>query len=82
MVAGGPNLYPEADDISKPYAWPIPVWGYWGDPALPRDAKTPLEGRYTDNDSWSTNELDVDWQASALYNLYFARWIAKGAPRR
>ena len=82
MVAGGPNLYPEADDISKPYAWPIPVWGYWGDPALPRDAKTPLEGRYTDNDSWSTNEVDVDWQASALYNLYFARWIAKGAPRR
>jgi hypothetical protein len=28
---------------------------------MPRDASTPLEGRYTDSDSWSTNELDIDW---------------------
>jgi endoglucanase len=82
MVAAGPNAYPEADDQSKPYAWPIPVWGYWGDPALPRGPDTPLDGRYTDNDSWSTNEVDVDWQGSALYNLYFAQWMARRAPRR
>ena len=82
MVAGGPNAFPEPGDGSKPWGWPIPVWGYWGDPALPRSADTPLEERYTDNDSWSTNEVDVDWQGSALYNLYFAQWMAKGAPRR
>jgi hypothetical protein len=38
--------------------------------------------RYSDNDSRSTNELelDIDWQAVTLYNLYFARWWAAGAP--
>jgi len=38
-------------------------------------------GRYTDNDSWFTNELDVDWQGVTLYHLYFARWWAAGASR-
>jgi endoglucanase len=76
LVAGGPIAAPEPDDISVPYARPVPIWGYWGDPAMPRDASTPLEGRYTDNDSFSTNELDVDWQGVTLYNLYFARWWA------
>jgi endoglucanase len=80
MVAGGPIAAPEPGDISVPHASPIPIWGYWGDPAMPRDAATPLEGRYTDNDSWSTNELDVDWQGVTLYNLYLARWWAQGAP--
>ena len=47
---------------------------------MPRDTATPLEGRYTDNDSWSTNELDIDWQGVTLYNLYLARWWAAGAP--
>jgi endoglucanase len=77
MVAGGPNGSPEPNDVSKPYAWPIPVWGYWGDPAFPRDPSTPLDARYTDNDSWSTNEVSVDWQGSSLYSLYFARWAAR-----
>ena len=80
LVAGGPIDAPERDDISIPHGRPIPVWGYWGDPAMPRDASTPLEGRYTDNDSWSTNELDVDWQGVALYNFYFARWWASRQP--
>jgi endoglucanase len=80
MVAGGPNSIPEPNDVSDPSGWPIPAWGYWGDPAFPRDASTPPEGRYTDNDSWSTNEVSVDWQASALYGLYFAAWFAKGRP--
>src|SRR5690349_22416371 len=48
-----------------PYTTLFRSWGYWGDPALPRSADTPLDGRYTDNDSWSTNEVDVDWQGSA-----------------
>jgi endoglucanase len=76
LVAGGPIEAPDPADVSVPHGRPIPIWGYWGDPAMPRDASTPLEGRYTDNDSWSTNELDVDWQGVTLYNLYFARWWA------
>jgi endoglucanase len=82
MVAGGPYADPEPADQSKPHGWPIPVWGYWSDPAFPRGADTPLDGRYTDNDSWSTNEVSVDWQGSSLYTLYFAQWVAKGRPSR
>lgn len=82
MVAGGPNASPEPADASNPLARPVPIWGYFGDPANPRDAATPVEGRYTDNDSWSTNEVSLDWQASALYMLYFARWAARGYPAR
>ena len=82
LVAGGPIAAPEPADVSVSHGHPIPIWGYWGDPAMPRDASTPLEGRYTDNDSWSTNELDIDWQGVTLYNLYFAQWWASGASRR
>ena len=63
LVAGGPNASPEPGDTSNPVARPIPIWGYWGDPAFPRDAQTPYEQRYTDNDSYSTNEVSLDWQA-------------------
>ena len=79
LVAGGPIAAPEPNDVTQLHG-PIPIWGYWGDPAMPRDASTPLEERYTDNDSWSTNELDVDWQGVTLYNLYLARWWAAGPP--
>ena len=79
-MAGGPVATPELGDIAVPHGRPIAIWGYWGDPAMPRDDTTPLEGRYTDNDSWSTNELDVDWQGVTLYNLYLARWWAAGPP--
>jgi hypothetical protein len=82
LVAGGPIAAPETGDISVPHGRPLPIWGYWDDPAMPRDASTPLEGRYTDNDSWSTNELDVDWQGVTLYNLRLAQWWAAGAPER
>lgn len=82
MVAGGPSEHPDARDASFPRARPVPLWGYWGDPAMPRDDSTPLDGRYTDNDSWSTNELDVEWQAVTLYNLYLARWLANGMGSR
>jgi endoglucanase len=77
MVAGGPNANPESNDASRPLARPIPIWGYWGDPAFPRDSQTPYEARYTDNDSWCTNEVSLDWQASSLYGLYFAQWMGR-----
>lgn len=85
LVAGGPAETPVGTDVSYPHARPVPIWGYWGDPAMPRDAATPVDGRYTDNDSWSTNELDVDWQAVTLYQLHFARWWSRwqeGRPDR
>src|SRR5262245_50012754 len=82
LVAGGPNAAPEPSDVAIPHGRPIPIWGYWGDPAMPRDASTPVEGRYSDNDSWSTNEVDIDWQGVTLYNLYLAQWWAAGAPAR
>jgi hypothetical protein len=78
LVAGGPIAEPEPADVAVPRGRPIPTWGYWDDPAMPRNASTPLEGRYTDNDSWSTNEVDIDWQGVTLYNLYLARWLAAG----
>lgn len=81
LVAGGPIAAPEPDDISFPGHRPRSIWGYWGDPAMPRSAATPLAGRYTDNDSWSTNELDIDWQGVTLYNLYLAQWLASGSPK-
>jgi endoglucanase len=82
MVAGGPVEHPEPGDLSFPHARPLPIWGYLGDPAMPRDASTPVDARYTDNDSWSTNEIDVEWQGVTLYSLYFAQWWAKGGPGR
>jgi endoglucanase len=82
LVAGGPSESPQPNDVSFPRARPIPIWGYWGDPAMPRDRSTPLEGRYTDNDSWSTNELDVEWQAATLYSLYFAQRWSRGSGER
>lgn len=79
MVAGGPNEAPEATDGSRPLARPVSIWGYWGDPSMRRDASTPVDQRYTDNDSYSTNEIDINWQAPTLYVLYFGQWFARGA---
>ena len=76
LVAGGPNRTPEPADTSYPHKRPVPVWGYWGDPALPRDGATPVDGRYTDNDSWCTNEIDIEWQAISLYAFHFGQWWA------
>jgi endoglucanase len=81
ILAGGPNRAPEPDDRSRAHARPIPLWGYWGDPAHPRDASTPVDGRYTDNDSWSTNEPMVEWEAEAVYHLALARWLARSDTR-
>lgn len=78
MVAGGPMAAPVESDGSFPRLLHRSSWGYWGDPAMPRGPDTPLDGRYTDNDSWSTNEMDIEWQAVTLYSLHFARWWARG----
>jgi endoglucanase len=80
IVPGGPNEEPHEEDLSYPLSQPFPTWGYWDDPARPRTVETPLEGRYTDNDSWSTNEPAVNYQAATLYHLYFAAWIAANEP--
>jgi endoglucanase len=82
MVAGGPNPAPDLNDVSYPRLFSTSLWGYWDDPAFPRDPSVPIDGRYTDNDSWSTNEVAVNWQGAALYNLYLAQWVAQGRPRR
>lgn len=73
-VAGGPNEAPSSNDIS----YPPSIYGYFGDPRYPRDGTTPIDGRYTDNDSWSTNEICINWQGAILYSLYAANMIAGG----
>ena len=84
-LAGGPNQAPDGNDVSYPDKLPYPVYGYFGDPRSAsgprinnvRSSATPLEGRFTDNDSWSTNEIAINWNAALLYNLYAARQIAR-----
>jgi len=82
MVAGGPCQAPEPMDVSTPQGRPVPSWGYFGDPAFVRGAQTPIDARYTDNDSWSTNEPSVEWEAEAVYLLHFAQFSAKSTGRR
>jgi hypothetical protein len=42
LVAGGPIAAPEPGDVAVPQVRPIPIWGYWDGPAMPRDSSTPL----------------------------------------
>ncbi len=79
-LAGGPNESPDAND--KSYATGSHgTWGYLSDYREAtstgisniRDSRTPLDGRFTDNDSWSTNEIVVSWNAVLLYNLLAAK---------
>jgi endoglucanase len=62
-VGCGPNERPDGDDG---YYWSTATLG------------APIEARYADNDSWSTNEVAINWQASAVYNIFAARKIARG----
>ncbi|MBI5472052.1 MAG: glycoside hydrolase family 9 protein [Ignavibacteriae bacterium] len=80
-LAGGPNQAPDGNDISYPGNQPFPTWGYWGDPANPRSGNTPIDGRFTDNDSWCSNEVVVSWNAALVYNLYAAKFVSgSGTP--
>lgn len=76
-LAGGPNQSPSSSDQSYPNQQPYPQWGYWGDPANPRSSSTPVDGRFTDNDSWSTNEVAINWGSPLMYNLYAAKMVAQ-----
>ncbi len=77
-VAGGPNEAPASNDISYPDNRPYPTYGYFGDPRYPRNGTTPIDARYTDNDSWCTNEIVISWQGAILYNLFAAQAVAEG----
>jgi hypothetical protein len=68
-VAGGPIAVQKPADAAVPH-------GRRGGP--------PCRGtpRYTENDSYSTDELDIDWQGVTLYNPYFARWWAGASAAR
>ncbi len=79
-LAGGPNESPDINDKSF-QTGTVGTWGYYGDfrestsarITNMRDARTPVEGRFTENDSWSTNEIAINWNAVLLYNLLAAR---------
>lgn len=73
ILAGGPSADPDPNDVT----WPPYLYGYYGDSRFPRDASTPIDGRFTDNDSWSTNEPTIGWNAVLVYNLYAAQAVAK-----
>ncbi|MEO8167324.1 MAG: glycoside hydrolase family 9 protein, partial [bacterium] len=73
ILSGGPNQAPDQYD----HSWPPGSYGYFGDPRYPRDGNTPIDGRFTDNDSWSTNEHTIGWNAVLAYNLYAAQAVAK-----
>lgn len=49
-------------------------------PAMPRDASTPLEGRYADKRWLSTKEFALDWQGGTLYNLHFGEVVGRWRP--
>jgi endoglucanase len=63
-LAGGPNQSPDAGDGD-----------YWNDSRYPRHGGTPLDGRFTDNSSWSTNEITINWQGAYLYAMLAANEI-------
>jgi endoglucanase len=73
ILSNGPNAAPNQFDIT----YPPHLYGYYGDPRNPREPDMPIEARYTDNDSWSTNELVISWNATLVYNLYAAQAVAK-----
>lgn len=64
LLAGGPNENPDANDRKFPNGYNKP-----GD--------TPIDQRYTDNDSWSTNEIAVNQSAQLVYVLCAAQACAQ-----
>ena len=65
MLAGGPNEKPDENDRS-------------GENGYNKSAETPIDQRYTDNDSWSTNEVAVNQNAQLVYVLCAAQAYASG----
>ncbi len=65
LLAGGPNESPDANDRKFPNGYNKP-------------ADIPIDQRYTDNDSWSTNEIAVNQSAQLVYVLAAAHAFAHG----
>jgi endoglucanase len=64
LLPGGPNENPDANDRRFANGYNKP-------------ADTPVDQRYTDNDSWSTNEIAVNQSAQLVYVLCAAQAYAK-----
>ncbi len=65
LLAGGPNQNPDPNERNMENTYNKP-------------ADTPMDQRYTDNDSWSTNEIAVNQNAHITYVLCAAWAYAKG----
>jgi endoglucanase len=63
MLAGGPNENPDPGDRRFPDGYRKPP-------------ETPIDERYEDNDSWSTNEIAVNQNAQLVYLLAAAQYYA------
>lgn len=63
MLPGGPNENPDPNDRTRT--------GY------NKPTGTPIDQRYTDNDSWSTNEIAVNQSAQLVYVLCAAQAFAR-----
>lgn len=65
LLPGGPNENPDYNDMKFPNGYNKPP-------------DTPIDQRYTDNDSWSTNEIAVNQSSDLLYLLAAMQSYAKG----
>jgi endoglucanase len=65
LLPGGPNENPEANDRKFPNGYNKP-------------ADVMIDQRYSDNDSWSTNEIAVNQSAQLVYILSAVQAYAKG----
>ena len=66
MLPGGPNKNPDPKDRD----YPPHTYGY------SKPADTPVDSRYADTDSWSTNEVAVNQSAQLVYILCAAHSYA------
>ncbi len=64
LLAGGPNENPDGNDRKFPNGYNKPM-------------DIPIDQRYTDNDSWSTNEIAVNQSAQLVYVLCAAQAYAR-----
>ena len=63
MLAGGPNENPDVNDMKFPNGYSMPPG-------------TAIDSRYSDGDSWSTNEVAVNQNAQLVYVLVAAHSFA------
>jgi hypothetical protein len=80
LVAGGPNSGTGTGRRGRAARPRHSDLGLLGRPRHATRRRDATRGRYTDNDSWATNELDIDWQGVTLYNLYLAPVVGGWRP--